>query len=120
MPSHDDHLRQAQHNLEFSASLDETKYADWIANGLFYAALHYVDAFLATRGYHPGRHDVRDGFVEKVAELKPIYDYYRGLKDGSRNARYYCPPGFSKPYVQQLRNHLEQIRAHLRTHIPIP
>src|SRR5215468_4515898 len=33
---------------------------DWIATGLFYAALHYIDAFLATQGpgHHPGKHDV--------------------------------------------------------------
>lgn len=65
MPLRDDHLNQAQHNLEFTESLDPTKYSDWIATGLFYTALHYVDAFLATKGHHPGKHDVRDGFVAK-------------------------------------------------------
>lgn len=121
MPSRDDHLSQAQHNLEFGESLDAAKYSDWVATALFYTALHYVDAFLDTKGYHPGKHDVRDGFVAKVQELRPIYDHYRALKDSSRTARYYCPPAFPPQHLRDLRNiHLERIRSTLRAYIPIP
>ena len=121
MPSRDDHLRQAQHNLEFSESLDPASYPDWLATGLFYTALHYIDAFLATKGIHPGKHDVRDRYVERVQELKPLYDHYRALKDSSRTARYYTPASFSLAHLQSLRNiHLERIRVGLRPYILIP
>lgn len=121
MPLRDDHLNQAQHNLEFSESLDPASYPDWLATGLFYTALHYIDAFLATKGYHPGKHDVRDGFVAKVQELRPLHDHYRALKDSSRTARYYPPASFSPAHLQNLRNiHLERIRVGLLPYIPIP
>lgn len=122
MPLHDDHLRQAEHNLQFSETLSGADYPDWVATGLFYAALHYIDAFLATRGQHPGSHDIRDGFVARVQELRPLYNDYRFLKNSSRTARYYCPPvPFTGGYLRSLRDtHLEQIRVGLRPFIPIP
>lgn len=81
MPARDDHLTQAQHNREFAESLDAAKYSDWVATALFYAALHHVDAFLATRNVHPGRHDVRDNYVEKVTELRRLL----GAKEQQQN-----------------------------------
>lgn len=121
MPARDDHLTQAQHNREFAESLDPAKYSDWVATALFYAALHYVDAFLATRNVHPGRHDVRDHYVEKVTELRPISDDYWALKNSSRTARYYPPASFSATHLRRLRDiHLESIRTGLRPHIPLP
>lgn len=121
MPSRDDHLAQAQHNLLFAESIDAVQYSDWVATALFYAALHYVDAFLDTKGHHPGKHDVRDGFVAKVQELRPIHSHYRALKDSSRNARYYPPISYTPAHLDKLRNvHLEQIRIRLRQYVPIP
>lgn len=120
MPSRDEHLRQAQHNFEFSQSLDSSKYSDWVATGLFYTALHYVDAFLATKWIHPGRHDLRDEYVARIAELRLISDFYWALKNGSRNARYNTPPSFSPAYLGQLRDCLDEIVAGLRAYIPIP
>lgn len=120
MPLLDDHLRQAERNLDFSLSLDPGKYSDWIATGLFYTALHYVDAFLATKNQHPGKHDIRDGFVAKLHELKPLYSEYRALKDSSRNARYWCIPGYSVTHLGQLRGHVRRIADGLRPYVPIP
>jgi hypothetical protein len=121
MPSREDHLRQAQHNREFSESLDPASYPDWLATGLFYTALHYIDAFLATKSIHPGKHDVRDRCVARVQELRPLHDHYRALKDSSRTARYYPSTSFSLAHLQSLRNiHLERIRVGLRPYILIP
>ena len=121
MPALNDHLRQAEHNRDFANSLDASKYSDWIAIALFYSALHYLDAFLATKGHHPGGHPVRDGFVAMVVELKPIYNEYRTLKNSAHTARYFCLPAFSPGHLKQLRDvHLAQIRDHLRAYIPIP
>ena len=44
------------------ASLPE-RYTEWEVTMLFYSALHYVDAFLATRGLHPQSHLERKDLV---------------------------------------------------------
>jgi len=51
MPSSLTHKQQAQHNEEFIASfdLDATPYLDWVVTAIFYAALHFVDSYLATK-----------------------------------------------------------------------
>lgn len=90
MPSKDQHLAQAHHNEEFVAifNLNTTPYIDWMVAGLFYAALHYIDSFLALHGIHPSQHDVRDGCIIKVRDLSPIWIDYRHLKDDRRAAQY--------------------------------
>lgn len=89
MPDKAQHINQAQHNEAFYQTIDRTVYNDWAVTATFYAALHYVDAFLAqTAGIHPGAHDVRDPRVQRVAQLRPLWNYYHRLKNRSRNARY--------------------------------
>jgi hypothetical protein len=122
VPARDDHIKQARHNAAFYGAFDRTAYPDWAATVLFYASLHYIDAFLANLPVpqHPGRHDVRDGFVARLAELKPIAVHYFKLKNSSRNARYYPPAPFSLTQVEQLeRQHLQPIVSRLRQYIPI-
>jgi hypothetical protein len=55
---------------------------------IFYAALHYVDAYLAGKNMHPLSHEQRDREVENNGSLSGIYPDYRRLKDLSRAARY--------------------------------
>jgi uncharacterized protein (UPF0332 family) len=89
MPSKDDHLQKARHNEAFfdSFELRSTPYLDWVVTGIFYAALHYVDAFLATQGVHPGSHSRRDAEV-KLFLGAGFYLDDRALKDDSQDARY--------------------------------
>ena len=50
MPNEADHFSKAAHNEEFVSHLlsdEQTPYLDWAVVGIFYAALHHVDAFLA-------------------------------------------------------------------------
>lgn len=123
MPYRDDHLGQAQHNREFFDSINVALYPDWAVTALVYAGLHYIDAFLAIQNppIHPGRHDIRDNLVARLAELRPISNNYWALKNSSRTARYYPPTSFSAAHVRNLSGvHLEQIRVNLRQYIPIP
>lgn len=87
MPSAKDHKAKAAYNEEF---FDHTKYdyPDWALTGLFYSALHLVDAFLATKHISVENHLTRFNYVNKVKELKPLYPEYRMLYDYSVNARY--------------------------------
>jgi hypothetical protein len=123
MPSKNAHLGQAEHNAALYAALDHGKYSDWAATLLFYECLQYVDAFLATQlpsphGMHPGKHEERDNAVNKIKELRPIYNDYRSLKDGSRNARYNPPTRYSAAQLAEFESDRERIKDALRPHIP--
>jgi hypothetical protein len=90
MPTSDQHYRKALKNIDFYESVSST-HPDWAMTGLFYAALHLVDAYLATKtvdGLHPENHNHRDDCLGKVSELKPIYGHYRALQDFGHRARY--------------------------------
>lgn len=103
MPALRDHQDQAGHNLKFFSSIDLNQYPDWGATVLFYAALHHIDAFLASKNIHPGIHDIRDKYVQQVSELKAIYNNYCFLKSHSRTARYTPPVEFTKKDIEDLR-----------------
>lgn len=108
MPSEQAHLTQARHNEAFVQSLDmqTTVYLDWAVTGLFYAALHYIEAFLATQGQHSPSHRSRDTVFRSFSQLRPIYSQYRTLKDVSMQARYQAQGArpFPVGYVRMLLN----------------
>jgi len=119
MPNTATHLGQAHHNEQFFLCFDRRVYSDWAATTIFYAALHYIDAFLAHVGISdPGGHDVRDDLVATRPELVPVSrDYFR-LKSRSRNARYYARR-FPLQEIDTCRNtYLENIRNHIQGLIP--
>jgi hypothetical protein len=91
MPPRDDHLAKAEHNERFAQHFDlaTTPYRDWVVTSLFYSAVHYVEAYLATRGQHSTDHRVRDSQIYRDANLTQIYNEYNDLKNDSINARYY-------------------------------
>ncbi len=83
---------------------------------MFYAALHYVEAYLATKKVHSGSHPVRDSNIHRDTTLRAIYPDYRELKDESRAARYDVAK-FSKPDVDKMQKNLDVIRKLLRPFI---
>jgi hypothetical protein len=114
MPNITDHILQAQHNEDFYRATDKNAYSDWAMTAVYYAALHYVDAFLARAGMiDPGGHDVRDREMHMRMELRPIVKNYFRLKSRSRSVRYYCTT-FSFPELQRsYEDDLTEIRRHL-------
>jgi len=62
MPTQQQHLVQAKHNEDFVNSFDlqTTPYLDWVVTGIYYAALHYVESYLALQGKHPRSDRYRD------------------------------------------------------------
>lgn len=115
MPSNLTHRQQAQHNEEFIASfdLDSTPYLDWVVTAIFYAALHFIDSYLATKGIHLSSHRGRDSLIWAVRDLRPIYSAYRRLKHRSEQARYDAVPFSSKQVRGLLNRELTSIKAHL-------
>ncbi|MGA2589444.1 MAG: hypothetical protein ABSH32_05990 [Bryobacteraceae bacterium] len=80
---------------------------------LFYAALHYIDAFLAGKNMHPLNHKQRDEEIERNGSLSEIYPAYRRLKDLSRAARYEIPD-FPPEKLDLAKNRLSEIKRHLQ------
>lgn len=82
------HLNQAEHNQKFSEYI-KYEFPDWALVGLFYGALHLLDAFLlkAYNVKYEG-HKERFKMMSMTKELKPIAPDYQALYDYSRNARY--------------------------------
>lgn len=119
MPAKDPHIQQAEHNealFDHLASASPT-YLDWQVTSLFYAALHYVDAHLATvpgGGMHPKSHGVRDNQVATHTSLKPVYVRYQELQNRSVDARYDLV-AFTLADVAQIRAaHFAPLRTYLR------
>lgn len=112
MATKDEHLAKAKHNEAFVAALPHP-FWDWAVTGTFYAALHYVMAFLATKADHPPTHQVRNSHIHRDAKLKPIYVDYRELQNESEDARYMERnplTAFNEADVIRLKGNLETIK----------
>jgi hypothetical protein len=120
MPRLQQHLQKAAHNEAFVASLDltTTPYLDWAVTGLFYAALHYVEAFFATKGIHSVDHRARDSDIRRSPELKTLFVPYNELKNHSINARY-MTTRFTAADIVNLRPELDAIKQHISTLLAI-
>lgn len=130
MPTRQEHVAKAVHNESFvqTLSLTTTPFLDWAVTGMFYAAVHYVDAYLATKNIHPKRHravptqpgqqsNAGPGRSDYVYwHLKRIYQDYRYLDDQSREARYE-PKRFAPQDIQACSDSLTAVRQHLQQYI---
>jgi hypothetical protein len=114
VPSKDEHLDRAQDNEALANSLDLNANinVDWAITILFYAALHYVDAFLAVKSHHPPNHDSRDSEIQTNGSLSVIYSDYRRLKDRSIAARYGCA-NFHRNQFPPIKAKFENIKLHI-------
>ena len=92
MPTLQEHLNKAKHNENYynSFNIDNTPYLDWVVNGIFYSAVHYLDAYLATRTIHPSKHVERIRYINQDRNLgRHFYvTTYRPLEQHSRAGRY--------------------------------
>ena len=75
--------------------------------------LHYVDAYLATKGYHPRDHTQRRGFVAMESSLRPLTAPFRRLYDASLGGRYFGQ-SFDRAAVQRCWSDLETIKQRLK------
>ena len=93
-----DYIEQAAHNLAFAKYIRDNKSdcLDWSVTCLFYAAVHYVNAYLRKSNITiPRRHTSpdpqkpgRSNIIQTDKMLSAIWDPYRNLDDESRDARY--------------------------------
>lgn len=97
-----DHLTLAERNERAADAMDSLpeRHTEWEVPMLFYSALHYVGAFLATRGLHPQSHLERKDLVPSLTNLARYYDI---LFKRSMNARYHLYQ-FTPQEVDRIRN----------------
>lgn len=119
-PETSQHLARAEHHHDVARMLCDPQQTtavqplpvDWAAVAAFYAAVHYVHAFLWERhSLSPTDHRSRAGYVARTAPLKQVQSAYSVLYDLGWQARYqrtFRPkPGDVQTAVHQ---HLEAIR----------
>jgi len=116
MPDKEAHLKKAKHNERFYASLDTkgTPYKDWVVTGVFYTALHLIDAYLATQNIHPFSHGMRDDWVKKNRELDKVWLDYRDLKEFRMKASYKLYEFSFEEIKQDVLPLLDSIKNNLR------
>ncbi len=91
MNSADEHIERAERNEGFAGALNRTNAieADWAVTALFYAGLHYIDAYFLSHGVKRLRFQFeREGKSRETGDLLGIWPDYRRLKDMSLEARY--------------------------------
>lgn len=112
----ENHLFKAESNDRFLNSFDlySGDFLDWAVVVIFYTALHYVDAYLATRGYVEitGGHRGRNLLVSQ--HLEPIESAYMNLYWAGRNARYIpdYKPSLGK-VITYKRHSLQEIKRYV-------
>ena len=87
MPTTQQHLDWAERNERFAESISAlpVRFPDWEITTLFYSALHYIDALLATRSEFPKSHKRR---LDAIALMPGLKDDYSSLYERSMDARY--------------------------------
>ena len=120
MPSTPAHIEQARSNERLAEHLGRTPYPDWRCTVLYYAALHYIQAYFSSleRPLSFERHALRDHAIYADSNIRGIRRDYRSLKDWSQNARY----ELSKPSPQDFSTDIEPsliaIKRHLKRLVP--
>lgn len=116
MPQKDEHVTWAIHDRDFwtSIDLDSSPYTDWAPTGMFYEPLHWVEAFLATKGHHYREHKQRKWAMRRVyrSDLVTIEADYSKLKKISENARYECYE-YTATQIRQLIPLVDNIKSYI-------
>jgi uncharacterized protein (UPF0332 family) len=118
-PTVQDHLDQAQHNESFLNDFDllNTAYRDWAFTVVFYAAVHYIDAFLLAKNQNPANHGQRLRAISQDADLSLYYKHYRHLYDDSREVRYECYRPSKDEVQQAITRWLNPLSSHVKARL---
>jgi hypothetical protein len=115
MPKKNEHVEKADGNekLALSLTLDSQSRIDWELIMLFYAAMHYVEAYLALQGVHLRSHVARDQAISRDSVLRKIFKEYSDLKYFGYNARYEFFGFKATDVTNQAAKHFSKIKGHL-------
>lgn len=122
MPDLTEHLAQAARNEALSQQL-EVQHPDWAVTALFYAAVHYVEAYFFDRHtppqpqHYPTHHRRNVGVASR---LPSVNNEYQALKTRSQDARYDCIH-FTTGDVRHCRQaYLVPIKQHVAANLSVP
>src|SRR4051812_13984154 len=100
MADEKEHLAAAAENKQLGLTLLVSPLSPrWSVVLAFYSALHLVDAYLVRVGYRPRNHEDRRASIQRLRELRPLWEDYRTLDTRSREARYDFKP-FTAPQAR--------------------
>ncbi len=87
MPTPKEYMAKAIRNEEFATAISvlAPRSTEWEVVSLFYSALHYMNAYLASEGHYPTTHWGRRTLVVRLTNLEREYD---NLLQLSMDARY--------------------------------
>jgi uncharacterized protein (UPF0332 family) len=112
-------VRKAEHNRKFARFLDSagSPFPDWVIVGAFYSAVHFVEAFLLSRGLeHSTSHSNRTRNLFNEDHGHEFGRLYNRLKQHGFNARYTYSFDVDKAYPEVLPA-LEKIRSGVLNHL---
>jgi hypothetical protein len=113
VPTRDQHVKKASENETFADTLSTNTQAslNWKLVVMFYAAVHYVEAYLAKQlNQHLRSHTTRDNYVARESNLRNIRNQYSHLKFYGYNARYE-PDQFTDQDVRDATGDLAHVKA---------
>jgi hypothetical protein len=115
------HVLQAKHNESIAEYLLGTSYPDWRSTCLFYAALHYVQAYFVSRHppQHFTKHSNRDTAIESDNHIGGIWSDYRSLKDWSQKARYDGRKPTDNDFKTDINKSLAAVKKEINRYTPI-
>ncbi len=117
MASAKEHVQQARKNEEFLIRVRELNdYADWGVTVVFYIAVHYGRALLATLGTQITSHQhFQTEFLRRTTD-KIAYKHFRSLQTAAEGSRYDVIPFAWSDADELACNHLEPFKAAVRRH----
>lgn len=114
MPTKAEHLKQAEKNEKLAEDLlKDGVYSDWGITVLFYSALHYVEAALASLNIHSEDHG--DRTVNIVRYFRDINTEYGILCNLSLDVRY-DPSPISTLDIAEARKNFDAVKKLLRSY----
>jgi hypothetical protein len=112
-------LAKAKKNEAFASGLETSTVTgiEWSITIKFYAALHYVQAYFASKQLGtPITHSHRASAIQRDAVISAVYDDYRELEDLSRDARYNSV-NLKRGHVKFAEDCLESIKSAVYKHM---
>jgi hypothetical protein len=118
-PTPYEHIAQARANEALSLRLELSE-PDWALTIMFYAALHWVSAYLALVGIFATTHQTRSRAIYSRTELAAIRNHYFFMQDKSEGARYDCVH-FSASDIARIRvQNFQPLRETLQRLLGVP
>ena len=84
---------------------------EWVVTGIFYEAVHLIEAALALRGIDSASHYKQEQFVQQNGDLSPVLNDLMLLNNEADEARYRCSRHTDEELDGELIPALENIRT---------